>query len=49
MSQRKLVVLRAEIRRELNNVQRLIAEAEEWRPGLDNWPERVRVRLERQV
>ena len=29
MSQRKLVVLRADIRRELGNVQRLVAEAEE--------------------
>ena len=44
MSHRKLVVLRADIRRELGNVQRLVAEAEECELDLDNWSKRVRVR-----
>ena len=44
MSQRRFAVLRAEIRRELGSVQRLVAEAAVWRPDLGNWPERVRVR-----
>ena len=44
MLQRRLAVLRAEIHRELSSVQRLVAEAGEWRPDLDSWLERVRVR-----
>jgi hypothetical protein len=44
MSQRRFVVLRAEIRRELGNLQRLVSEAEECQLDIDRWPERVRVR-----
>lgn len=44
MPQRKFAVLRADIGRELGNVQRLVAEAERWQPRLDDWPDTVRVR-----
>jgi hypothetical protein len=36
--------LRADISRELENVRRLVAEAEEWQPRLAEWPDTVRVR-----
>lgn len=42
--QRRFAVLRAEIRRELDNVRRLVAEAEEWQSKLEPWPDMVRVR-----
>jgi hypothetical protein len=32
MSQRRFAILRANIGRELDNPERLVAEAEEWRP-----------------
>jgi hypothetical protein len=36
--------LRADISRELDNVRRLVAEADEWTPRLAEWPDTVRVR-----
>jgi hypothetical protein len=42
--QPRFAVLRAEIRRELDNVRRLVAEAEEWESKLESWPDMVRVR-----
>ena len=44
MSQNSFVILKSDIRRELNNVRRLVDEAEEWRPRLSDWPQTVRVR-----
>jgi hypothetical protein len=44
MSQRRFAILRANIGRELENLERLVAEAEEWRPRLSDWPNTVRVR-----
>jgi hypothetical protein len=44
MPQRRFAALRADISRELDNAQRLVAEAEEWQPQLADWPETVRVR-----
>ena len=44
MSQHRFAVLRADIARELDNVQRLVAEAEEWRSRLADWPDTIRVR-----
>jgi hypothetical protein len=44
MPQRRFTVLRADIGRELENVRRLVAEAEEWKPQLPEWPDAVRVR-----
>lgn len=44
MSQPRFAALRADIARELHNVQRLVAEAEAWRPRLADWPDTVRVR-----
>jgi hypothetical protein len=42
--QHRFAILRAEIRRELDNVRRLVAEAEKWQSSLDDWPDLVRVR-----
>lgn len=42
--QHRFAVLRAEIRRDLDNVRRLVAEAEEWQSRLESWPDIVRVR-----
>jgi hypothetical protein len=47
MPQRRFAILRADIGRELDNLKRLVAEAEEWQPRLAEWPEAVRVRTER--
>jgi hypothetical protein len=44
MSQNSFVILKSDIRRELDNVRRLVNEAEEWRPRLSDWPHTVRVR-----
>jgi hypothetical protein len=44
MSQPRFAVLRADIARELETVQQLAAEAEEWEGKLADWPETVRVR-----
>jgi hypothetical protein len=44
MSQSNFVILKSDIRRELDNVRRLVDEAEEWRPRLSEWPRTVRVR-----
>ena len=44
MSQRRFAVLRADIARELDNVQRLVTEAEEWGSKLADWPDTIRVR-----
>ena len=44
MSLPRVAVLRADISRELDNVRRLVAEAEEWRGRLADWPDTVRVR-----
>ncbi len=44
MPQRRFAVLRADISRELDNVQRLVAEAEELELQLTEWPNTVRVR-----
>jgi len=44
MSQRRFAALRADISRELDNARRLVAEAEEWRLQLADWPDTVRVR-----
>jgi hypothetical protein len=42
--QHRFAVLRADIGRELDNVRRLAAEAEEWQSSLESWPDIVRVR-----
>lgn len=44
MPHRRFAVLRADISRELDNVRRLVAEADEWAPRLAEWPDTVRVR-----
>ena len=44
MPQRRFAVVRADIGREMDNLRRLVAEAEEWRPRIAEWPETVRVR-----
>lgn len=44
MSQRRFAVLRADISREMDDLRRLVAEAEEWRPLLSDWPHTVRTR-----
>jgi len=44
MSQRRFAILRADIGRELDSLRRLVAEAEEWRLRLSEWPTSVRVR-----
>jgi hypothetical protein len=44
MSQNSFVILKSDIRRELDNVRRLVDEAQEWRPRLSDWPYTVRVR-----
>ncbi|MFC2037435.1 hypothetical protein ACFLYD_05630 [Chloroflexota bacterium] len=44
MPYRRFAVLRADISRELDNVRRLVAEAEEWGLRLAEWPDTVRVR-----
>ena len=44
MSQNSFVILKSDIRRELDNVRRLVDEAEEWQPRLSDWPPTVRVR-----
>jgi len=44
MSHRRFAVLRADIARELETVQRLATEAEEWEGRLAEWPDTVRVR-----
>lgn len=44
MPHRRFAVLRADISRELDNVRRLVAEADEWTPRLAEWPDTVRVR-----
>ena len=44
MSQNSFVILKSDVRRELENVHRLVDEAEEWRPRLSDWPHTVRVR-----
>ena len=44
MSQNSFVILKSDIRRELENVRRLVDEAQEWRPRLSEWPHTVRVR-----
>jgi hypothetical protein len=36
--QHRFAVLRAEIGRNLDNVRRLVAEAEEWQSRLESWP-----------
>lgn len=43
-TQPRFAVLRADINRELENVQRLVAQAEEWQTQLAQWPDVVRVR-----
>jgi hypothetical protein len=42
--QHRFAVLRADIARELDRVQQLVAEAREWAPQLAEWPETIRVR-----
>jgi len=44
MSQPRFAVLRADVRRELDNVRRLVAEAQEWSEKLTGYPDVVRVR-----
>lgn len=44
MSQNNFVILKSDIGRELDNLRRLVDEAEEWRPRLSEWPQTVRVR-----
>ena len=44
MAQTKLAVLRADIGREMEDLRRLVAEAEEWQPLLSDWPHTVRTR-----
>ena len=44
MPQHRLAVLRADIARDLDNVRRLAAEAEEWGSKLADWPDTVRLR-----
>lgn len=44
MAQTKFAVLRADIGREMDGLRRLVAEAEEWRPLLPDWPHTVRTR-----
>jgi hypothetical protein len=44
MAQTKLAVLRADIGREMDDLRRLVAEAEEWQPLLSDWPHTVRTR-----
>jgi hypothetical protein len=44
MAQIKLAVLRADIGREMEDLRRLVAEAEEWRPLLSDWPHTVSTR-----
>ena len=44
MAQTKLAVLRADISREMDDLRRLVVEAEEWRPLLPDWPHTVRTR-----
>jgi hypothetical protein len=44
MAQTKLAVLRADISREMDDLRRLVSEAEEWRPLLPDWPHTVRTR-----
>ncbi len=44
MVQRRFAVLRADISREMDNLRRLVAEAEEWSPRLSDWPLIVRTR-----
>ena len=44
MLQPRFAVLRADMGRELDNVRRLVAEAEEWSEKLADYPDVVRVR-----
>jgi len=44
MPRHRFAALRADIGRELDSVRRLVAEAEEWRAQLADWPDVVRVR-----
>lgn len=44
MAQRRFATLRADIAREVGQLTRLLAEAEQWRPVLPGWPETVRAR-----
>jgi hypothetical protein len=44
MPERKFAVLRADIHRELEHVQRLVAEGQEWGSRLADWPDTIRVR-----
>jgi len=44
MSQPRFAALRSDIAREMEHVQRLVSEADEWREQLPNWPESIRVR-----
>ena len=44
MSQPRYAALRADIARELDNVQKLVSEAREWMHQPPDWPEMVRVR-----
>jgi hypothetical protein len=44
MAQTKLAVLRADIGREMDDLRRLVAEAEEWQPLLSDWPHTVKTR-----
>ncbi|HUT20615.1 MAG TPA: hypothetical protein VM366_15775 [Anaerolineae bacterium] len=44
MPQHRFAILRADIARELSQVQQLVAEAKEWAPKLAEWPETIRVR-----
>ncbi len=44
MPRHRFAVLRADLGRELDNVDRLAAEAAEWQPRLADWPEAVRKR-----
>jgi len=44
MPQPKFAALRADLDLEVDNLRRLVAEADEWRPRLSDWPDTVRKR-----
>ncbi|HID64391.1 MAG TPA: hypothetical protein EYP49_16865 [Anaerolineae bacterium] len=44
MPERRFAILRADLGREIDNLRRLVAEAEEWSPRLSEWPRTVRTR-----
>lgn len=44
MPQRRFAALRADLDLEVDNLRRLVAEADEWRPRLSDWPDTVRKR-----